>query len=194
MKVNILLFDGFETLDAFGPVEILDKVRDSELHYCSQYGGIITSAQHTEINTESIAELDRSGILLVPGGMGTRTLISDSGFIAMLRDAASAASYCLTVCTGSALLAQTGLLNGRHATSNKIAFDWVTSITAAVEWEHCARWVRDGKYYTSSGVSAGMDMALGFIRDTLSERYATEIARHIEYIWNSDPAQDIFAV
>lgn len=74
---------------------------------------------------------------------------------------------CLTVCTGSALLAKTGLLNMKKATSNKKAFAWVKSVNNNVKWVEEARWVVDGKFYTSSGVSAGMDMVLGFIRDQL---------------------------
>ena len=193
MNINILLYDNFETLDAFGPVEILDKVKDYELKYYSLKGGIITSTQKVQIQTESIQNSDKNGALLLPGGQGSRTLVNDPAFISLLKNTAEQAEYCLTVCTGSALLAKTGLLNHKKATSNKLAFDWVTAIESEVDWVENARWVVDGKYYTSSGVSAGMDMALGFIRDTRSERYATEVARHIEYIWNSDPDNDPFA-
>ncbi len=57
-----------------------------------------------------------------------------------------------------------------------------------------ARWVVDGKYYTSSGVSAGMDMTLGFVKDRFSEQKAIDIAKHIEYIWNEDSRKDLFAI
>ena len=61
MRVNVLLFDDFETLDAFGPVEILGKIEDYELHYGSLYGGEIISAQDTRIVTESfLYNLNRS--------------------------------------------------------------------------------------------------------------------------------------
>jgi len=85
------------------------------------------------------------------------------------------------------------LLDGKNATSNKKAFEWVKSINSNVNWIKKARWVVDGKYYTSSGVSAGMDMTLGFIRDCFDEQTAIEIANHIEYIWNSDCSKDLFA-
>ena len=65
---------------------------------------------------------------------------------------------------------------------------------AAVHWIQQARWVRDGNVYTSSGVSAGMDMTLGFIRDMHGEKTAREIIRMIEYIWNEDQNHDPFAV
>lgn len=102
--------------------------------------------------------------------------------------------YCLSVCTGSALLAKTGLLNNKKATSNKKAFEWVKSINANVLWIEKARWVVDQKYYTSSGVSAGIDMVLGFVAERFGMIEAKKIAENIEYIWNSDPNNDPFAV
>jgi len=193
MQVNILLFDGFETLDAFGLVEILGKVEGYRLNYYSLNGGIIVSAQNTSVVTENIEVAVKDGILVIPGGRGTRTLVKDEPFIRMLKEMAEQSCYCLSVCTGSALLAKTGLLNDRNATSNKKAFRWAASVNTEVRWIKNARWVVDGKYYTSSGVSAGMDMVLGFIKDRLGEEEAMRIADHIEYIWNSDCNKDMFA-
>lgn len=192
MNVNILLFDGFESLDAFGTVEILSKVDKYTLHYYSQNGGTVVSAQNTSIITENISSADKDGILVIPGGRGTRELVNDLSFLTMLKEMAEKSCYCLTVCTGSALLAKTGLLDGKNATSNKKAFEWVTSLNSKVNWIKKARWAADGKYYTSSGVSAGMDMTLGFIKDRFSEQDAAEIANHIEYVWNSDCSKDLF--
>ncbi len=193
MKVNLLLFDGFETLDAFGPVELFGQLDGYELNYYSITGGNIVSAHNTVVSTEIIAGAPKDSILIIPGGRITRTLVHDEVFIHTLAEAAKQSRYCLSVCTGSALLAKTGLLYGRKATSNKKAFSWVTSLNSAVHWVRKARWVTDGKYYTSSGVSAGMDMTLGFIRDCFGEERALTIARHIEYRWNSDNTEDDFA-
>lgn len=130
---------------------------------------------------------------MVPGGFGTRQLVDDLSFIADLKKVAEESKFCLTVCTGAALLAKTGLLDGRKATSNKFAFQWVESVNPAVEWQSHARWVVDGKYYSSSGVSAEIDMALGFVRDQYGEEKAKIIAERMEYIWNSDSSLDPFA-
>lgn len=194
MDVNIFLFDGFETLDAFGPVEILGKIDDYTLKYYSINGGVIASAQGTQIITEKVEYTSKDGILVIPGGKGTRTLVNDSLFIQVLKETIEISSYCLSICTGSALVAKTGLLDNKKATSNKKAFDWVVSINPNVNWVKMARWVVDGKYYTSSGVSAGMDMTLGFIKDRFSEQKAIDIAKHIEYIWNEDSRKDLFAI
>ncbi|MCO7125377.1 DJ-1/PfpI family protein [Sporolactobacillus shoreicorticis] len=193
MDINILLFPDFETLDAFGPVEVLGRVSGYALHFVSMGGGLVTSRQKTPIMTESMDQANAAGILLIPGGQGTRPLVQDEDFIGKLKYAAEQAAHCLTVCTGSALLARTELLNGRKATSNKIAFDWVKSVNSAVHWIEHARWVTDGKYYTSSGISAGIDMTLGFIADQYGSEQASDIAHGIEYVWNSDKTNDPFS-
>lgn len=182
MQANILLFDDFETLDAFGPVEVLGRLEEYELHLVSVDGGLVTSRQNTSVLTEKLNHM--ADLILIPGGQGTRTLINNKSFIALLKHMAEQSKYCLTVCTGSALLAKTGLLNGKQATSNRVAFDWVTSINDLVIWRKEQRWVTDGKYYTSAGVSAGIDMTLGFVADKFGRDRALDIARHMEYRWH----------
>ncbi|MCL1803799.1 MAG: DJ-1/PfpI family protein [Eubacteriaceae bacterium] len=195
IDLNIVLFDGFETLDALGPAEIFGKLQDEyTLNYISINGGSIISSQQLSVNTVAFAEIDDTGILLIPGGIGTRKLVNDSEFISELKRLANKAPYVLTVCTGSALLARTDLLSGKRATTNKVAFEWASSNGLDVKWAKKARWVVDGKYYTSSGVSAGMDMALGFISDINGNETAVAVARGIEYIWNTDARNDPFAL
>jgi transcriptional regulator GlxA family with amidase domain len=98
----------------------------------------------------------------------------------------------LTVCTGAALLARTGLLDGRIATSNKIAFNWVMLNGKNVLWNERARWTVDDKYFTSSGVTAGMDMTLGFLEQRHGIDLALRVANEIEYCWIQDKDNDSF--
>lgn len=93
----------------------------------------------------------------------------------------------MTVCTGSALAAAAGLLDGLHATGNKRAFDWTMSMGKKVLWQRDARWTRDGKFYTAAGVSAGIDMALGFVADRFGRERALSLAEGMEYVWNERP-------
>nr|WP_312986044.1 DJ-1/PfpI family protein [Clostridioides sp.] len=194
MDVNILLFNDFESLDAIGPVSVFGRINDYNLQYFSIGGQNVTSKQGIEINTKSVSEIDQTGILLIPGGQGTRDLVNDNTFISNLTLLAEKSKYCLSVCTGSALLAKTNLLNNKKATSNKLAFEWVKSNGEYVKWISDARWVVDGKFYTSSGVSAGIDMCLGFISDVFDKELAIDIANKIEYIWNSNKENDPFKV
>lgn len=193
MQADIVLFDDFETLDVFGPAEIFGRSPHYTLNYCSLSGGVITSSQGAQIIT-TVFEPEKTALMLVPGGQGTRRLVSDEGMLAALRTAAQHAQWCLSVCTGSALLAAAGVLDSRRATSNKRAWQWVTSLSAQVNWVKKARWCADGRFYTSSGVSAGTDMALAFIADRHGETAAEEIAQHIEYRWHNDAGDDPFAV
>ncbi|MFA6850519.1 MAG: DJ-1/PfpI family protein [Selenomonadaceae bacterium] len=193
MDVNIILFDDFETLDAFGPVEILGRIESYTLRYFSLQGGIVTSRQGLRVETMPLMKAASDGIVLLPGGQGTRVLVNEVSFLSAVTNMAKHAAYCLTVCTGSAILAKTGLLDRRKATSNKNAFDWVKEINQKVNWQMHARWSVDGKYYTSSGVSAGMDMALGFISDRFGREKASAVAVSIEYVWNDDQSNDLFA-
>lgn len=193
MNINILLFQDFETLDAFGPAEVLGRVEQFSLRFISKNGGLIKSRQGIMVMTQPLDEADVNAVLLVPGGQGTRELVKSESFLQKLLNSASQAPYCLTVCTGSALLAATGLLDGIEATSNKKAFGWVMTTGRLVNWIPRARWVVDGKFYTSSGVSAGIDMALGFVADMFGIEKAENIAHDIEYIWNRDRDSDPFA-
>ena len=191
---NVILFNDFETLDAFGPVEIIGKMPNTyNLKYFSMHGRTVISSQQVSVSTLPFSEID-GGILLIPGGMGTRKLVDDGEFIAQLHTLSQNALYVLTVCTGSALIAKTGLLKNKRATSNKLAFDWVCANDNDVNWIKKARWVNDGKYYTSSGVSAGMDMTLGFISDVHGEKTANDICNYIEYIWHGDKDDDPFVI
>jgi transcriptional regulator GlxA family with amidase domain len=110
-----------------------------------------------------------------------------------LRERAAQAERMLSVCTGSALLAKAGLLDGRRATSNKQFFDLARQQGPKVQWVEEARWVEDGKFVTASGVSAGTDMELGVIAGLYGRNVAEQIAALTEYEWQSDPTRDPFA-
>jgi putative intracellular protease/amidase len=194
VDINCLLFNDFETLDIFGPVEAFGKIEEYEIKYYSMNGGNITSGQNTKISTENIDKMDLNSILIIPGGQGTRALVNDNEFIQRLKYLIEKSKWCLTVCTGSALLARTGLLDNCNATSNKIAFEWVKGNGKNVNWKYKARWVVDKKYYTSSGISAGIAMSLGFVFDRFGEEKVKEITKKMEYEWKNDSDNDPFAV
>ena len=190
---NILYLDNFEVLDVFGPVEVIGKLPN---HYAIKYfypnGGLVISRQDTRIETLPFSKISSGGVLLIPGGMGTRALVDDPKFINDIKNIAEDSDYVLSVCTGSALLAKAGLLDNRNATTNKTAFNWVKSNGMNVKWDKNARWIVDGKYYTSAGVSAGIDMILGFVADIHGLDIAIEISNYIEYDWNRSKRNDKF--
>ena len=191
-EIAIILFDDYETLDVFGPAEIFGRLVDNyHLTFYSLNGGIISNRHGVPVMTQKLGDIDAE-ILMIPGGLGTRKELNNTVLIDTIKEMAQASDYVLTVCTGSALLAKTGLLDGKKATSNKRAFSWVSSQNSNVDWDKKARWVIDGKYYTSSGVSAGMDMALGFLADNHGINFARKVAKEIEYNWIEDKDYDDF--
>lgn len=194
MNVAILLFEDFETLDVFGPVEILGRLKEYyQIAFYSLAGGVIKNSHGVSIVTENCESLKTGAdIFLIPGGHGTRKEVSNILLIDKIGEIAQVSKFIFTVCTGSALLARTGLLDAKKATSNKKAFDWVISQGPLVNWIRSARWTTDGKYYTSSGVSAGMDMTLGFLSDVHGIEFAKKTAFDIEYRWTENKEDDNF--
>lgn len=193
--MSIVLFDNFELLDAFGPIELLSRVPDDiTITLIGPAADPVRSFQGTRVAVDtSFAEAQKPDIVLVPGGQGTRTLVNDAAFISWLSNWAAAASLVTSVCTGSALLATAGLLDGYRATSNKRAFNWAAQHGDEVTWVHRARWVTDGDRWTSSGVAAGMDMTHALIADVVGPDAASEAAASIEYEPHTDPDDDPFA-
>jgi transcriptional regulator GlxA family with amidase domain len=203
-RVAVALFEGFTVLDVYGPVQAFASCRVStgdggfrrlfEICSMAERTGVVQSSEGPPSYAEySLAEAPDFDILLIPGGFGTRTMVSNTGFLQCLSAASQRASVTATVCTGAALLARTGLLDGRPATSNKIAWDWVVQQGPRVQWIRQARWVDDGNIVTSSGVSAGIDMALSLIARLHGRDLALTSARNMEYRWHEDAGDDPFA-
>lgn len=194
-KIAAVLFPGFEMLDLYGPLEMFSFFRDDfDIRTVAlEAGPVPASGGPSTVAQDSMADGIAYDLLLVPGGRGTRNVDENTAFLDWLRAQADAAEYVISVCTGSLLLAKAGVLAGRNATTNKLGFDWVVDQTEGVNWQRSARWVRDGNIFTSSGVSAGMDMALAVIEDCLGVEAAENAALWAEYTRNPDPTNDPFA-
>lgn len=203
-RVAIVLFDGFTVLDAYGPIQAFGACRRNQpdgtllrffqLFTLGVRSGTFRSGEGPATQVDhTLADAPPWDILVVPGGFGTRPLVKDEAFLKWLALASERSAITATVCTGSALLARTGRLDGRPATSNKIAWDWVVEQGPRVQWQRRARWVDDGDVFTSSGVSAGTDMTLALIARLNGHNMAMAAARNMEYIWNDDASNDPFA-
>jgi transcriptional regulator GlxA family with amidase domain len=193
--IATVLFDGFELLDVFGPLEIFGMIPDRfTMSLIGPAAGSVRSAQGPQaIADHSYQHAPPADVVLVPGGIGNRALLGDRAFLAWLAQWASSAELIASVCTGSVMLACAGLLKGYRATSNKRLFSWAAGHGDDVEWVPMARWVEDRNRWTSSGYAAGMDMSLGIIARLHGEPLALQIARDIELEWQSDWTRDPFA-
>lgn len=192
--MTVILFEEFQLLDVFGPVELLSKVPGISIDFAGPAAGPVRSSQGVQVVAELPYErVPQPDIILVPGGAGTRPLSQDHSFLQWLGQIARASQLVTSVCTGSALLAAAGALDGYRATSNKLAFTWVTSCGPRVEWVAQARWVQDRDRWTSSGVAAGMDMANALIEELFGPGAADDATRKAEYEPQRDSTTDPFA-
>ncbi len=192
--LGALVFPGFQALDLWGPLEMLGDCAPAIRPVLVASGlGPIASAQGPRVVPDHVFDdAPRLDLLLVPGGdVGTSK--SDETTLGFIRERALDAEIVMSVCNGADLVAQTGLLDGRRATTNKSLFRDISFSHPGVQWVARARWVEDGKYSTSSGVSAGIDMALAVIAKLAGDRAADTIARYTEYDRHRDPDWDPFA-
>ena len=193
--VGVLLFPDFELLDVFGPLEAFGHAKDwFRIVTVAEAAGPVTSSQGPRaVADHGLEDCPPLDILLVPGGMGTRREVDNPTLVDWIARRARQAETTTSVCTGAALLARAGVLDGRRATSNKRAFAWVADQGPKVKWIRQARWVDDGNVVTSSGVSAGIDMALHLIGRIAGAATRDDIATRMEYTWQSDATHDPFA-
>lgn len=193
--ISVVLFDGFELLDVFGPVELYSLVPDRlVIEFIGPQAGPVASSQGVQvIATSDYTTAKTPDIVLIPGGQGTRPLVNNRTFLSWLSAWATPASLVTSVCTGSAVLAAAGLLDGYRATSNKAAFNWVRQQSEQVDWIAQARWVQDRDRWTSSGIAAGMDMAAALIADLFGQVIAQTATTRAELETHQDSSWDPFA-
>ena len=195
MKMAALVFPGFQTLDYFGPVEMLGGFRDDIRTITVAKTSDPVESRHRQriVVDKTIAEGSDYDLLFIPGGDSALEAAKDPDLMDWVRETSARADRVMGVCTGTVLLGIAGVLDGRKATTNKLDFTATVPLAPKVDWIKQARWVRDGKFYTSSGVSAGMDMALAVASDLFGLEKARQMAEENEYIWNDDANWDPFA-
>ncbi|MEL6203997.1 MAG: DJ-1/PfpI family protein [Pseudomonadota bacterium] len=194
-SLAIFVFPGVQTLDLFGPIELLGGF-DKEIALtlvAESLEPVPTRHGQRVLPDSTIHDPGAYDILLVPGGDSALDAAKHPEVLEWLRKTCDQADQVLTVCTGSILLAMAGVLDGRKATTNKQDFRGTVHLGPNVNWVEKARWVQDGKYYTSSGVSAGMDMALAVAKELFGLEAAEWMADGSEYEWHRDASWDPFA-
>ena len=193
--LGAVLYEGFELLDLYGPLEMFGALEGQiRIVTVAEKKGPVASTPGVEtVARHDFGDCPPLDLILLPGGFGTLAQLGNGALLDFLRKRASAAEVTMSVCSGSALLARAGLLDGRRATSNKMFFQLARSQSEKVDWITAARWVEDGPFATSSGVSAGTDMALAVIAKLYGAPVAEQIAIRTEYTWHRDAATDPFA-
>lgn len=195
-SIAALVFPRFQTLDLFGSLDLFGWVPGefSITVVGEKPGHTISRSGQRILIDRTLDDSDCYDLLLIPGGPGTPMEQQNPAINEWLLRASANAETVMGVCTGSALLASIGLLDGRRATTNKMDFLWSMPFGPEVKWVGKARWVEDGKFFTSSGVSAGMDMALAVIEKYLGQEAALKVMECAEYTWHQDPDLDPFVI
>jgi transcriptional regulator GlxA family with amidase domain len=186
-RVLIVAFEGVQSLDVTGPLEVFAHAarEPGGPHYqvvaMSSVGGRIRTSSGLDIETAKLRRRERAHTLIVAGGNedGVRRATEDSRLMDCLKRAAPDARRVASVCTGAFVLAQTGLLNG-----HKVATHWslgsrLAELHPSLTVDINAIFVESGKYWTSAGVTAGIDMALAMVERDMSREVANRIAREL---------------
>ncbi|MEM6726224.1 MAG: DJ-1/PfpI family protein [Bacteroidota bacterium] len=184
MQIIIYIYEGMTMLDAIGPYEVLRNMDGAEIKFVAKQRGEITAdSQMIHINAKhSIEEIKSADILLIPGStVGFIREMKDKKVLNWIRAINETTQKTVSVCTGSIILAATGLLEGKKATSHWKPIDLLTKFKAIPTRE---RIVEEGKFITAAGVSAGIDMAIYLVNQLKGELVAKASQLAIEY----DPA------
>ncbi len=193
--LGAILYPQFELLDLYGPLEMFGSLGPALriVTIAEQAGPVRSTPGPSTVAEHSFASAPPLDLLLVPGGVGTFPQLENAALLGFLRERAPRCEVAMSVCTGAALYAAAGLLDGRRATTNKQFFSMTGARGPRTQWVREARWVEDGAFVTSSGVSAGTDMALAVIARLWGVPIAQQIADLTEYEWQRDAARDPFA-
>jgi len=202
--IVVLAFERAQLLDVAGPVqtfassnEIMQAAGGAPYHIvvASRRGGALSTSAGLPLLTRPVSSLRRQRIdtLIIPGGPGVHDALKDLRTIRWVRNLYSATRRIASVCTGAFLLAETGLLDGRRATTH---------------WKSCARlqqaypdvkvdgdpiYVRDARIWTSAGVTAGIDLSLALVEEDLGRKVAMQVARQLVVFLNRPGGQSQFS-
>ncbi|MFI9158429.1 DJ-1/PfpI family protein [Kitasatospora aureofaciens] len=181
MRIAVLLYPDFTTLDAVGPYEVLSRIPGAEVVFTAAGRGPVRNDLTSLAITADAAlhEVDSADLLLVPGGPGTEAQLTDEAVLDWVRRIDATTTWTTSVCSGSLLLGAAGLLRGRRATSHWGVLDQLPRFGA--EPTGSERIVVDGKYATAAGVSAGIDLALTLTGLIAGDETAQAIQLLIEY-------------
>jgi cyclohexyl-isocyanide hydratase len=179
MQVNIVLVPDMVQLDATGPFEVMARVPGWTIDLvASALEPVRTERGLTILPTRTRETAPPSDLFVVPGGSGIDRAMLDSDWVAYTRREAERAKYVFGICTGSLLLAASGVLRGRKAGGHWLSRALLAEFGAVPSDD---RMTTDGKFYTSGGVTSGIDMALLVVADIVDEETARKIQLQIEY-------------
>jgi transcriptional regulator GlxA family with amidase domain len=188
MRIAIALFEECEELDWAGPWEVLASWSrgwpqdGADVVTVAETSGAVRCAKGLRVlpdcTWETLGEVD---VLVYPGGIGTRAQLGDERIRERIRSLARAGVLMTSVCTGSLVFADAGILDGQAATTHCSQIELLAELGEGIDVRADERYVDVGQLITAAGVSAGIDMALHLVARLASVERATEVKRAIQY-------------
>jgi transcriptional regulator GlxA family with amidase domain len=197
MRVAFVIYDGFQSLDLSGPYEVLQATgRYERLVVGPQAGPVAAGSGLPVVASHGIGDLPPEGFdtVIVAGGPGVDRARDDAALVRWVADAAGDARRAAAVCSGVLLLAETGLLDGRRVTSHWRREAQLRAEYPALDVDCDPIFVRDGRVWTSAGVTAGMDLALALVEDDHGRDVAHAVARELVMFLRRPGSQSQFSV
>ncbi|KAL4760916.1 DJ-1/PfpI family protein [Aspergillus foveolatus] len=202
INVGALVFD-YQAVDVIGPFDLLNSAGKALLTSLTQYTTVspetiakapefvfhhigeslepvALTAGVTLVPTTTVNDAPELDILLIGGDSPIRSNIPES-YKEFIRRHVASGKLLFTNCTGAAVVAQTGVLDGKAATVNKIEFNWIKQRYPAVKWTKAKNWIVDGNIWTGSGAVAGMDMVAHWIKENYGLDVLTEATRSLDF-------------
>ncbi|MFJ3263894.1 GlxA family transcriptional regulator [Pseudomonas sp. NPDC086581] len=187
-RVLLLIFPDFQLLDATGPADVFAAVDEHLpaaarpaylLEAISPDGGLVRSSTGLEVATRALPEPQQAAgcTVLVAGGHGVQAALQNGEVARWLAQAATHAARCGSVCTGAFLLAQAGLLEERPAVTHWRYAELLQRLFPRLRVMHDSLFVRDEKFYSSAGVTAGIDLCLSLVEEDHGRDLSLRVAR-----------------
>ena len=179
--IGILLYDGYSTLDAMGPYQVLGELMGVDVFFIGRNKGLIADGRGMKVQCDkSIDDVKQLDVLVIPGGFKkTYEATKDTALLNWIKAIDVNSKYTTSVCTGAWILGATGILKDKEATTH-----WYGKNILAKEFGakvQNKRFVKSGKYWTSAGITAGMDMSLALVNEIMGEQYTKRAMLDLEY-------------
>ncbi len=191
-NLAILIFDDIEVLDFAAPFEVFAVT--SELNNYEPFNVFLvaeTQRTYKAVNglqvvpNYEISNCPNPDILILPGGVGTRTQMHNQKLITWIKKISERAELLMSVCTGARLLAKAGLLDRLEITTHHEAYDELRQLVPTASVKERKRFVDQDKILTTGGISAGIDGSLYVVNKLLGQEIARKTAIYMEYDWQS---------
>lgn len=199
-KIVFLIFPDFQLLDITGPIAVFEtsdfltaKNDGYKTQVVSLSGGLVKSSAGLAIDSEPLKKINSADTLVIAGGSGARDPNLDKGYVEFIRRIDKHCHRTTSVCTGSFLLARSGLINGLSATTHWRHSSELQQEFPEVNVQTDDIWTRNGKYWTSAGVTAGIDLALALVSENHGEKIAQKSAREIVVYYRRPGGQSQFS-